>query len=165
MQRKLDLTITLDITTKTTTRFQVYIWTLWETWKTIPICWYIFALGCIITNICRNNGKYKISQIENLQHFIGQIELRIVISFPWTLYNCCLLLNIIRLTISLKFLYTHWRCSNGVLVKENRSLYMYLCRQNQEKDRHKKYITNKHWQQLFQAIHMTTNSLHNHTGG
>ena len=99
MQRKLDLTITLDITTKTTTRFQVYIWTLWETWKTIPICLYIFALGCIITNICRNNGKYKISQIENLQHFIGQIELRIVISFPWTLYNCCLLLNIIRLVM------------------------------------------------------------------
>jgi len=42
---------------------------------------------------------------------------------------------------------------------------MYLGRQNQEKDRHKKYIANKHWQQLFQAINMTTNSLHNHTGG
>ena len=42
---------------------------------------------------------------------------------------------------------------------------MYLCIQNQEKDTHKKYITYKYWQQLFQAIHMTTNSLHNHTGG
>ena len=39
---------------------------------------------------------------------------------------------------------------------------MHLRRKNQE---NKKYITNKHWQQLFQAIHMTTNSLHNHTGG